>query len=278
MSLTPKDFELVRNLVFKQAGIVLDTGKDYLIESRLAGLARKAQVASIAQLMQKLTARHSATERDVVDAMTTNETSFFRDTHPFDALRKSILPDLGSQHANDRTLNIWCAASSTGQEPYTIAMMLRETIPGIDKWKLTFIASDLSRDVLDRARSGKYSQLEINRGLPAPLLVKYFRKTGIEWEVIPELRKMIDFREINLLEQWPVMPALDLVFIRNVLIYFNQETKKQILGRIRRLMRPSAYLFLGGAETTLNLDDNFERMQFDKSGCYRLMQRSAVAA
>jgi len=269
----------VRDLVLSRSGIVLDVGKEYLIDARLGALAKSNGLPSISALLAKLRQPDGKKiERDIVDAMTTNETSFFRDINPFEAVKKVVLPDLLAQRASERRLSIWCAASSTGQEPYSLVMTMREAFPQLANWHFTFIASDLSRDVLQRAKAGRYSQLEINRGLPASLLVKYFKKVGLEWEINSDLRNMIDFREINLLEPWPTMPVLDLVFIRNVLIYFNNETKKKILGRIRGLMQPAGYLFLGGAETTLNIDDNFERMQADKSGCYRLRSKAAVAA
>jgi chemotaxis protein methyltransferase CheR len=279
MSMNQNEIQTVCDLALKRSGIVLDAGKQYMIEARLGNLGRTMGLPTITALLAKLqqSDRHTV-ERDIVDALTTNETSFFRDIQPFEAVKKLVMPDLLKQRAMDRQLNIWCAASSTGQEPYTLAMLLRENFPQLLNWKLTFIASDLSREVLQRARAGRYSQLEVNRGLPAAMLVKYFKKVGLEWEIKPEIREMVEFREVNLLERWPLMPALDLVFIRNVLIYFNNETKKKILGRIRELMRPTGYLFLGGAETTLNLDDNFERAPAEKSGCYRLKIKSAVAA
>jgi len=217
-------------------------------------------------------------EQAVVAAMTTNETSFVRDLHPFEALKNFVVPDLLARRSGARRLSIWCAASSTGQEPYTVAMLLREHFPALSSWEISFVASDLSADVLARARAGRYSQLEVNRGLPARWLVKYFQKHGTEWELVPDIRNMVSFRQVNLLESWPTMPPLDLVFIRNVLIYFDQEVKKQILGRIRRLMQPDGYLFLGNAETTLNVDDKFQRTQFEKSGCYKLGNALAAAA
>ena len=277
--MSPSEIQLVRELVLSRAGIVLDEGKEYLIEARLSALAKATGQPSISAVLARLrTAEMKVAERDIVDAMTTNETSFFRDINPFEAVRKVVLPELLAQRAAERRLSIWCAASSTGQEPYSMVMMMREAFPQLAQWNFTFIASDLSRDVLARAKAGRYSQLEVNRGLPATMLVKYFKKVGLEWEINADIRKSIDFREINLLEAWPAMPMLDIVFIRNVLIYFNHETKKKILGRIRGLMRPTGYLFLGGAETTINIDDNFERVQADKSGCYRLRPKTAVAA
>jgi chemotaxis protein methyltransferase CheR len=278
MAMNANDLNLICDLVRRRSGIDLNSSKEYLIEARLIPLARKLGLTGTDDIVSKLKQRIATVERDVVDAMTTNETSFFRDTTPFEALKKSVIPDLIARRSIERKLNIWCAASSTGQEPYTLAMLLRENFPQLQSWKLSFMASDLSRDVLDRARAGRFSQLEVNRGLPASMLVKYFKKQGLSWEIVPEIRQMITFQEVNLLEAWPLMPPLDLVFIRNVLIYFSQETKKQILGRIRGLMRPDAYLFMGVAETTMNVDDNFERGQNDKSGCYQLKSGLKAAA
>lgn len=270
-SLSKTDFEFVKNLVLKHAAIVLETGKEYLVESRLAPLARQEGLASFEELIARMRAQPSnGLHWKVVEAMTTNETSFFRDIHPFDALKKSVLPDLLTKRASERKLNIWCAASSSGQEPYTVAMVLREHFPTLANWTIRFIASDISNEMVTRSREGRYSQLEVNRGLPATLLVKYFQKQGTEWQIKDDLRRIIEFQQVNLAEAWPSWPPMDIVLMRNVMIYFNVETKKTILGKIRRLLRPDGYLFLGGAETTMNLDDAFERVQLDKSGCYRL--------
>ena len=264
------DFDYVRNYVRTQAAIVIEPGKEYLVESRLTTLARREKIESIDILVERLRAKPgSDLHRRVVDAMTTNETSFFRDLHPFEALKKTILPELVQKRRPERQLNFWCGAASSGQESYSVLMTIAENFPEIFQWNFNFIATDLSTDVLAQAQSGKYSQLEVNRGLPAPLLVKYFKRNGEFWEFDPMLRKKVVFKELNLMSNWPFMPALDVVFLRNVLIYFDVETKKTILGKIRRLLRPGGYLFLGGAETTLNLEDTFQRFVFDKATCYR---------
>jgi chemotaxis protein methyltransferase CheR len=269
-TLAQPEFQLVCDLVLRRSGIVLEAGKEYLVEARLAMLAKRLNVA-VPQLITKLRMRDDATERSLIDAMTTNETSFFRDVKPFETFKKTLMPALIAARAAEKRLSFWCAASSTGQEPYAIAMLLREHFPQLADWKLSFVASDLSRDVLEKARAGRYSQTDVNRGLPATLLVKYFRKVETEWEVVPEVRKMIDFREVNLLATWPVLPPLDICFIRNVLIYFSPDTKRQILGKIRKMMRPDGYLFLGAAETTLNVDESFKRLKgADDSGCFHL--------
>jgi chemotaxis protein methyltransferase CheR len=266
------DFDYIRTLVRERSAIVLEPTKGYLAESRLLPLARKAGMSSLTELVAKLRgAPFGPLHRSVVDAMTTNETSFFRDLHPFDALRKNLIPELVQKRAATKKLVIWSAACSSGQEPYTIGMMLREYFPEILRtWQVQIVATDLSNNILTRARRGAYSQLEVNRGLPAALMIKYFQKDGIEWAVKDDVKRMVEFREINLASAWPALPQPDIVFLRNVLIYFDIETKRDILGRARKLMRPDGFLFLGAAETTLSLDENFERMQFDKAGCYRI--------
>jgi chemotaxis protein methyltransferase CheR len=265
------DFLFVRDLVYRQAAIVLEREKDYLVEARLSPLARRHGFASLTDMIAQMRSQPTNGLRwSAVEAMTTNETSFFRDIHPFDGLKKNVFPELMKRRAALRQLNIWCAAASSGQEPYTILMILRENFPELLNWKIVFIATDISKEMLDRCREGCYSQLEVNRGLPAPLLVKYFQKIGTEWQIKEELRRMIDFRQLNLAQSWPAFPAMDIIFMRNVLIYFDIETKKVILGRVRKILKPDGYLFLGGAETTLNLDDSFKRVQVEKSAHYQV--------
>jgi chemotaxis protein methyltransferase CheR len=267
------DFDYVRKYVREQAAIVLEPGKEYLVESRLQTLARKENLGSIDILISKLRSDpNNGLHRKVVDAMTTNETSFFRDIHPFEALRKFILPELVARHAQERQLNFWCGAASTGQEPYSIMMLIAEHFPELLGWNIKFTATELCGEVLARARCGRFNQLEVNRGLPASLLVKYFVRQGGEWEIREDLRRRVDFRELNLVRDWSLNPPLDIIFLRNVLIYFDVETKKIILAKIRRLLRPGGYLLLGGAETTFNIDDAFERKVVDKTTFYRLKQ------
>lgn len=271
MSINTTDFAFLQTLVRERSAIVLDPGKEYLAETRLAPIARGAGLPGIGELVAKLRTDPRGTLTDkVIEAMTTNETSFFRDVHPFEALRLNILPDLIKARANERTLNLWCAASSSGQEPYTIAMLIRENFPALIEWRIRFIATDISQEMLRRSRDGIYSQLEVNRGLPAKYLVKYFEKRGSDWQIKADLRSMIEFKELNLIKPWPAMPPLDVVFIRNVLIYFDLPTKRAILGNIRKVLRPDGYLFLGGAETTLSLDESFKRAQVGPTWCYRL--------
>lgn len=271
MALDTADFGYIKDLVLKRSAIVLDAGKEYLVESRLTPLVRQEGFASLQELIAKLRAHSfNGLHWKVVEAMTTNETSFFRDLYPFEALKKTVLPDLLAKRATERKLHLWCAASSSGQEPYTVLMLLREHFPTLAAWTVRFFASDISKGMLERTRAGRYSHLEVNRGLPAPLLVKYFQKQGMEWHVKEDLRRMLELFQVNLAEGWPAWPPMDIIMVRNVLIYFDVATKKVILGKIRRLLRPDGYLFLGAAETTLNLDDAFERVELAKSGCYRL--------
>ena len=271
MSITAPDFDYIQRLVRAQAGLVLEAGKEYLAESRLLPAARKEGLNSIDDLVARLRSRPvDGLHRRVVEAMTINETSFFRDFHPFELLRKFVLPDLVLRREAEQTLVIWCAASSSGQEPYSVAMLLREHFPGLLSWRLRIIASDLSEEILARARQGRYSQLEVNRGLPASYLVKYFTKQGSEWQLKDEVRRMVEFQGINLTAPWPPLPIMDIIFMRNVLIYFEVDNKKLILSRVRRLLRDDGTLFLGGAETTLNLDDAFARSELERSGCYHL--------
>lgn len=263
-------FEYVRELVRRNSAIVLDESKDYLIEARLAPLAREAGFSSVERLILELRSQNPGKwHSKVVEALTTNETSFFRDLHPFSRLAKEVLPELLEKNRAERRLTIWSAACSTGQEPYTIAMTLLDEAPELVDWDVRIIATDLNQLVLERARAGVYKQLEVNRGLPAKHLVKYFRREGTDWRVAPELRRMCEFSSLNLVGPWPAMPPMDVVFLRNVLIYFDVPTKQQVLGRVARAMRSGGFLFLGSAETTLNLHEQFERAGEGAGGYYR---------
>ncbi len=271
MALSSADFQFVSTLVRQRSAIVLEPEKSYLLEARLTPLARAEGFASLDALVAQMRAQpFNGLHRKVVEAMTTNETSFFRDLHPVDALRKVVLPEVLKQRQASRTLNVWCAACSSGQEPYTVMMTLLEHFPQLATWQVRLLGTDLSSEMVGRSRTGRYGQIEVNRGLPANLLVKYFEKKGIEWQVKPDVQRYCEFKEMNLIEPWGPLPQMDVVFLRNVLIYFDVETKRQILGNVRKVLQPWGYLFLGGAETTINLGDTFERVQFDKAGCYRI--------
>jgi chemotaxis protein methyltransferase CheR len=272
--MTDQDFDYIRKVLHDRSAISLDSGKQYLVESRLGPLVQQLGAGSISNLVAQLQSQPNyLLQSQIVEALVTAETSFFRDHHPFDALRKSVIPELIKVRSSERSLKIWCAASSSGQEPYSLAMLIREHFPELATWQVSILATDISKDILTRAREGKFSQIEVNRGLPAALLVKHFQQEGTSWRLNENIRNMIEFREMNLAQSWPVLPRFDLILIRNVMIYFEVETKKRILGRISRLLRPDSFLLLGSAETTFSIDDSFRRVENLKSGFYQLIDR-----
>jgi chemotaxis protein methyltransferase CheR len=261
----------LRDFIYRRSAIVLEADKDYLIDSRLTPLVRQHGLSSIDELAHKLRVNPAAPlVTQVIEAMTTNETFFFRDFHPFEALKLRLVPELIKARAAQRSLRIWCAAASTGQEPYSIAMTLRDAFPELASWDVQIYSTDLNSTVLARAREGKYRQLEVNRGLPAPMLLKYFERSGAEWQVKPVLRDMVKFHELNLLDPWVSVGPQDLVFMRNIMIYFDVETKRRILGRLRQILRPDGFLILGGAETTSNLDDAYMPVRVGTGVYYQL--------
>lgn len=275
---TAGEFNYIRDLVRDHSALLLESGKEYLVESRLAPLARSAGFPSFQGLVESLrTAPYGDLHRRVVEAMANNETTFFRDARMFGMLRDTMLPELLATRSRQRSLNIWSAACSSGQEPYSVAMLLRDHVPALDGWHLGLTASDISRDMLARARAGSYSQLEVNRGLPANLLVTHFRQNRAAWEIDPEIRKMVDFRDINLIQPWPLLPRMDLVLMRNILIYLDAATKKTILSRVAGILAPDGYLILGGAETSTNLNESFESVTLGGAMCFQL-KRAAIRA
>lgn len=258
-TLSSGHFAYVCSLVRSRAAIELDASKSYLIEARLANLARQTGHASAVDLVQGMQIKRlPELEQMLVEAMTTNETSFFRDLHPFEALRGVVLPKMLAARSAKRSLNIWSAACSTGQELYSIAMYIREHFPELSSWKLNLLGTDISDEVLSKAKLGRFTQLEVNRGLPASFLVKYFQRDGLHWQVRPEVKAMVKFEKLNLIEPWPNLPIMDVVLLRNVMIYFATEIKKQILQRVRGRMPADGILFLGAAETTMRLDAAFD--------------------
>jgi chemotaxis protein methyltransferase CheR len=270
-TLPAEAISFVCTLVRQHSAIELDAAKAYLIESRLGPVAKKHGFATTSDLVRGLQVSPKPDLRaSVVEAMTTNETSFYRDIHPFEALRQTVLPELLNVQAAKRSLNIWSAACSTGQEAYSIAMLIRDHSPEMNTWKLSILGTDLSDDVLAKARSARFSQIEMNRGLPAALLSKHFVREGLNWQLSPQIRGMVSFSKLNLIERWPPMPVMDIVFLRNVLIYFSPATKKAILEKIRANMAPHSVLFLGAAETTMTLDTEFARIQTGNYVYYRL--------
>ena len=266
--MTPLDFEYLRKLLKERSGLDLAADKQYLVESRLTPLARKAGFSGIGDLVQKMKNGAAALTVDVVEAMTTNETFFFRDKTPFDHLRETVIPALLEARAARRNLRIWCAAGSTGQEPYSIAMCLKECGPALTGWRTEIIATDLSNEVLEKSRAGLYSQFEVQRGLPIQLLIKYFKQVGELWQINPDIRAMVQHRQLNLLQDFSHLGTFDVIFCRNVLIYFNQETKIGVFTRLAKQMEADGFLALGAAETVVGLTDAFKPHP-DKRGLYR---------
>lgn len=270
-TLSPDAVSFVCTMVRERSAIELESSKSYLIEARLLPLAKQHGYASTDEFIHGVKAqKRPDVERRLVEAMTTNETSFFRDAHPFNALRNKLISEMTSLRSSARTLNIWSAACSTGQELYSIAMLIREHFPNLATWNVRLVGTDLSENVLSRAADGKFSQIEVNRGLPAPLMLKYFVRDGMTWQIKPEIRAMGTFTKLNLIERWPPLPTFDIVFLRNVLIYFSPDTKREILRKVRQAMSPQSVLFLGAAETTMGLDTAFERVEFEHSVFYRI--------
>lgn len=256
-SISEENYGFLQRHVYNASGIVLDASKHYLIDSRLTPLLRSERLQSLDELCQRICGNTtSLLSRRVVEAMTTNETLFFRDVAIFDALRRQIIPRLMAAKARGQKLSIWSAAASTGQEAYSLAMMLLEM--GVSPSDVEILGTDLSEQVLERARSGRYVQIEVNRGLPSPYLLKYFHQTGLEWEIKEVLRKMVTFRSIDLRQDMRRLGPFDLVLCRNVLIYFDVETKKSILDQIRRVLQSDGVLVLGCAETIINIHDGFK--------------------
>jgi chemotaxis protein methyltransferase CheR len=266
--LTPTEFDYLRKLLKDRSGLVLTADKEYLAESRLRPLARRCGVDNLSQLVAKL--RGPAAEPltvEVVEAMMTNESFFFRDKLPFEHFRDSIMPALMAARAAHRRIRIWCAAVSTGQEPYSLAMCLKEMGQLVCGWQIEIIATDFSTQVLEKAKSGIYSQFEVQRGLPIALLIKYFDQVGETWQIAPEIRAMVQFRTLNLLHDFSSIGVVDLLFCRNVLIYFDQPTKTQVLDRLARVVARDGYLVLGAAETVVGLTDGFKPLA-DRRGLY----------
>ena len=266
--MTPPDYEYLRKLLKDHSGLDLSADKQYLIESRLLPLSRKCGVSGIGDLVQKMKGGSSTIIAQVVEAMTTNETFFFRDKVPFEHFRETIIPEMLKARANRKSIRIWCAAGSTGQEPYSLAMSLKEMGPALAGWRVEIIATDLSTEVLEKSKSGVYSQFEVQRGLPIQLLVKYFKQNGEFWQISPELRAMVQHRQLNLLHDFSQLGIFDVVFCRNVLIYFDQDTKINIFGHLARGMEGDGFLVLGAAETVVGLTDVFKPFP-DKRGLYR---------
>jgi len=265
---TPPDYEYLRKLLRDRSGLDLSADKQYLIESRLLPLSRKAGLCGISELVQKIKGGSASITTQVVEAMTTNETFFFRDKVPFDHFRDSIMPEILQARANRKSIRIWCAAGSTGQEPYSLAMCLREMSAALAGWRIEILATDLSQEVLEKSKAGIYSQFEVQRGLPIQMLVKYFKQTAELWQINPDIRAMVQHRQLNLLHDFSQLGVFDVIFCRNVLIYFDQDTKINIFNRLAKATEPDGFLALGAAETVVGLTDAFKPYP-ERRGLYR---------
>jgi chemotaxis protein methyltransferase CheR len=273
MPLSTSDIDYLRDLVAEQSGNVVSHRQAYLLENRLSAIASKEGMSDASQLVSEVKrTRDRQLQTKIAEAITVNETSFFRDIHPFNALKQQIIPDLIKARSATRSLNVWCAACSSGQEPYSIAMTLLDEFQELKNWKVRVLATDISEEMLAKGRAGEFSQLEVNRGLPARKLIQHFDRTGTSWTAKKELRSLIEFRRMNLSEILPSIGEFDIIFIRNVLIYFDQPTKEKILHRASKLLKRDGYLFLGSSETTIGITIPFERNQIDDTICYRFEQ------
>lgn len=256
--MTPQEFEFLADFVRRRSGLVLSPDKTYLLESRLMPVARKAELSGIPELVARLQAGKDETLAvAVTEAMTTNESFFFRDKTPFDLFTGRILPYMLSARGSQRKLRIWSAAASTGQEIYSLAMLL-DQMPAVKGWQLNLLGTDISREVLERAKLGMYTQFEVQRGLPIQLLVKYFTQVGEQWQISADIRRMVQFKPFNLLDPLTPLGQFDIIYCRNVLIYFDQPTKKMVLERIAQILPEDGCLLLGAAETVVGITDVFK--------------------
>ena len=274
--MTMPDYDYLRRVLKERSGLDLSIDKQYLLESRLIPLSRKCGLPGIGELVQKMKAGSAEITSQVVEAMTTNETFFFRDKTPFDNFRDAIMPEVLNARAGRRSIRIWCAAGSTGQEPYSLAMCLKEMGAALAGWRVEILATDLSQEVLEKSKAGIYSQFEVQRGLPIQFLVKYFTQSGETWQVKPELRAMVQHRQLNLLHDFSQLGIFDVIFCRNVLIYFDQDTKVSVLRRLAKATESDGFLVLGAAETVVGLCEAF-RPHSERRGLYRPSMQHKVS-
>jgi len=268
--ITAEEFKFFSDLVKQSSGIALSKGKEYLLESRLSELVKVLGLKSIDELYRK--ARFNMTpqlKKDIIEAMTTNETYFFRDQHPFNALHKHIIPELIEKNKDKKTMRFWSAACSTGQEPYSIALLILEHFPQLSNWKVEILATDISYKAVKKGQDGRYTQVEANRGLPITLLIKYFKQQGAFWMINEKVKRLVRFKTMNLLGPFTGVGTFDVIFCRYVLIYFDLETKKKILEKLVKVLNPGGYLFLGATETPVGLPPNMKRVMFGRAVCWK---------
>ena len=275
MKVSPVQFEFLRDLLRRRTGVVIDDSKQYLVVARLLPIVRQRAIPSLDTLVDRIRKTgDKALEKDVLNAMMTHETSFFRDRSPYETLRQLVTEMIPKRSAH-RQLAIWSAACSTGQEPYSIAMLLNEHFPDlVASWRIRIIATDISEPVLARAREGVFSELETNRGLTAELLKKYFRPLQGKWSIVQECRRLVEFRCLNLNGPWPALPPCDVIFLRNVMLYFDVPTRAALVTKMRRVLKPDGALFLGGAETMIGIDTAYDRLTGAGCSYYRPKPRA----
>ncbi|MCX2725426.1 CheR family methyltransferase [Roseibium salinum] len=273
--MTPSEFEFLKTFLKTRSGLVLSNDKQYLVESRLLPVARSSKLETLSAVIQTLKrGTNRVLETEVIEAMTTNESFFFRDKTPFDHFKDTMLPSLLESRANRKQLKIWCAAASTGQEPYSLGICLQEMAAKMPGWRTRILGTDLSQEVLEKAKAGLYSQFEVQRGLPIQMLLKYFEQKGDMWQISAGLRAMVEWKKLNLLESFSHLGEFDIIFCRNVLIYFDQQTKTEILGRLAKSVPDDGYLVLGAAETVVGLTDAFKPMP-GKRGLFQKKQTAS---
>ena len=270
-ALPEEDLTLLRKLLHERTGVVLDTSRDALLEMRLSALAAETGFGSLPEVVDALRTEEpwGTLHQRVVEALVITETSWFRDIHVWQELHRTVLPEMIQRRAGARRLNLWSVACASGQEPYSLAMLLHEHEESLADWSVRLLATDFSQGILHRARAGLYTQLEVNRGLPAQKLVRWFRKDGDAWEISPEIRHRVEFSELNLAVPWPMLPSMDLILIRNVLLYFEPALRQRVLRRIAQVMHPEGWLVLGSNESALTLDDTFEEVRLERAVFYR---------
>lgn len=275
MPLLKEEFQFMKDLVRQTTGIDLEPDKEYLVESRLTALVYKEGLSSIEHLLNKVKAEgpSSLIYRKVVESMLTTETYFFRDDNPFTVFKKHVIPYLMESRALLKSFNIWCGACSTGQEPYSLSMILHDQFPELNSWRYRIVATDLSEENIEKCKAGRYSPLQVSRGLGADNLKKHFEQMGLDWELKENIRSMVEFQKMNLFDSYWNIPKPDVVFLRNVLIYFEAEKKQEILSHIKSIMAPDGFLFLGSCETTVGLDPDFEPIYLENTVYFRIKKK-----
>lgn len=267
MNLNHDDFSNIRDFIYDQASLSLKDDKQYLIESRILPILKEEGFEDFSEFVKSLEDKKNVELHEkVINALTTHETSFFRDFYPFESLKKIVIPEF-LEKSNSNEITFWCAAASFGQEPYSIAMLMKENFP---KVKTRIIATDIAKATLDYAKKGCFSLLEVNRGLPAPLLVKYFRNAGNLWYLNDSIKEMVSFESFNLTDSFESLPQSDIVFMRNVLVYFEDDTKKNILEKVSQAIHPNSSLFMGMSESLAIYGPQFKRVPGEKCSWYRL--------